>query len=54
MYLTVYSAGSPGLDPPDSVDDADFTFGIDLLKKTDHRTEQSATSTTVSGEMGVE
>ena len=52
MYLTVYSVGSSGLDPPDSVDDADFTFDIDLLQKTSYRIEQTAPSTTVSGDMG--
>ena len=46
-YLTVYGVGSPGLDPPDGVDDADLAFDLDLLQETRHRTEQTATATTV-------
>ena len=43
----MYGIGSPGLDPPDGVDDADLAFDLDLLQETRHRTEQTATATTV-------
>ena len=43
----MYGVGSPGLDPPDCVDDADLAFDLDLLQETRHRTEQTATATTV-------
>ena len=46
-YLTVYGVGSPGLDPSDGVDDADLAFDLDLRQETRHRTEQTATATTV-------
>jgi len=46
-YLTVYGVGSPGIDPPDGVNDADLAFDLDLFQETRHRTEQTATATTV-------
>ena len=45
----MYGVGSPGLDPPDGVNDADLAFDLDLLQETRHRTEQTATATTVPG-----
>jgi len=47
----MYGVGSPGLDPPDGVDDADLAFDLDLLQETRHRTEQTATPASIPGDM---